>query len=365
MADGRPAAFRRRLPAILAGAVVGGVMALLVAQGNPGHMGICGACFLRDTAGAVGLHKAAAVQYVRPEIIGVLLGALAAALGAREFRARGGGGGLFKFLLGAWVTIGALVFLGCPFRLLQRLGGGDLNAFVGLAGLLAGIWGALLLVRRGSFVGRSAPLPPAAGFLLPALALALLAVFLLRPAGLLFSEKGPGSQHAPWILSLTGGLVAGVLFQRTRFCTLGAFRNAIFYRDGHLLFALLALVAVYGAVSAATGRFRLSFDGQPVAHADALWNFGGMALAGLAASLAGGCPVRQLVMAGEGDTDAALTVAGMLAGGAFAHNLDLASSPAGPTGPGKIAVVAGLAFCLAAAALMRAPAAEGAEAPRA
>ena len=33
-------------------AVVGSLAAALVALGNPGNMGICGACFLRDTAGA-------------------------------------------------------------------------------------------------------------------------------------------------------------------------------------------------------------------------------------------------------------------------------------------------------------------------
>ena len=35
--------------------------------------------------------------------------------------------------------IGALVFLGCPWRTLLRLAGGDLNALVGLAGLAVGI----------------------------------------------------------------------------------------------------------------------------------------------------------------------------------------------------------------------------------
>ena len=37
-------------------------------------MGFCIACFERDIAGAVGLHSAAKVQYVRPEIIGLVLG---------------------------------------------------------------------------------------------------------------------------------------------------------------------------------------------------------------------------------------------------------------------------------------------------
>jgi uncharacterized protein len=42
---------------------------ILVKLGNPGNMGICVACFSRDIAGALGLHRAATVQYIRPEII--------------------------------------------------------------------------------------------------------------------------------------------------------------------------------------------------------------------------------------------------------------------------------------------------------
>ena len=56
----------------------------------------------------------------------------------------------------------------------------------------------------------------------------------------------------------------------------------------------------------------------------------------------GGCPLRQLVLAGEGNTDSALTVVGLLLGAAFAHNFGLASSGAGPTDNGKIAVIIGI-----------------------
>jgi hypothetical protein len=36
--------------------------------------------------------------------------------------------------------IGALVFLGCPWRAMLRLAGGDGNAIFGLLGLIGGIW---------------------------------------------------------------------------------------------------------------------------------------------------------------------------------------------------------------------------------
>ncbi|MDY4692099.1 MAG: YedE-related selenium metabolism membrane protein, partial [Blautia sp.] len=56
----------------------------------------------------------------------------------------------------------------------------------------------------------------------------------------------------------------------------------------------------------------------------------------------GGCPLRQLVLAGEGNVDSAVTFLGLLVGAAFAHNMGLASSADGPTTNGKIAVIAGI-----------------------
>jgi YedE family putative selenium metabolism protein len=72
-----------------------------------------------------------------------------------------------------------------------------------------------------------------------------------------------------------------------------------------------------------------------------------MLLAGFACVLLGGCPLRQLVLAGEGNTDSALTVVGLLLGAAFAHNFGLASSAQGPTDNGKIAVIFGIIVVIA------------------
>ena len=55
-----------------------------------------------------------------------------------EFRARGGSSPLVRFLLGALVMIGPLLFLGCPIRATFRLAGGDLNGVTGLTGLAIG-----------------------------------------------------------------------------------------------------------------------------------------------------------------------------------------------------------------------------------
>ena len=75
---------------ILAGVVVGAAALILTAAGNPKNMGFCIACFERDIAGALGLHGAGKVQYLRPEIPGIVLGAMLSALSFREFKARAG-----------------------------------------------------------------------------------------------------------------------------------------------------------------------------------------------------------------------------------------------------------------------------------
>ena len=63
--------------------------------------------------------------------------------------------------------------------------------------------------------------------------------------------------------------------------------------------------------------------------------------------LLGGCPLRQLILAGSGNSDSAVAVLGMVVGAAFCHNFGLASSAEGPTGAGKIAVLIGLAVAAA------------------
>lgn len=164
--------FASRWGPIITGIAVGVLAPILVKLGNPGNKGICVACFSRDIAGALGLHRAAPVQYIRPEIVGFVLGSLAAALLFREFRPRTGSAPLARFLLGMFAVIGALVFLGCPWRAYLRLGGGDWNAIFGILGLLAGIVIGVVFLRMGYSLGRNRNAPAALGWLMPALAVA-------------------------------------------------------------------------------------------------------------------------------------------------------------------------------------------------
>jgi hypothetical protein len=139
------------------------------------------------------------------------------------------------------------------------------------------------------------------------------------------------------------GALVGVIAQRSRFCTTGGIRDLFLWRSPAKLLGIGGLVAGALVANLALGQFRLGFAGQPVAHGDALANFAAMAVAGLAAVLMGGCPLRQLVMAGEGDADAGAALAGMVAGALFAHGAGFASSPKGPA-PGAMALLAGLAL---------------------
>ena len=123
---------------VLAGAAVGVAAVALTMLGNPSNMGFCIACFLRDIAGACGLHSAAKVQYVRPEIIGLVLGAFIMSVATREFKAKAGSSPATRFVLGGFVMIGALAFLGCPLRQLILAGEGNGDSAVTVLGMMAG-----------------------------------------------------------------------------------------------------------------------------------------------------------------------------------------------------------------------------------
>lgn len=104
---------------LVTGLVIGIAALVLGAHGNPGNMGFCIACFLRDTAGALGLHGAEVVQYFRPEIVGILLGSLIAAVAAKEFKGRGGSSPMIRFLLGVFVMIGCADVPRRPLRMVH------------------------------------------------------------------------------------------------------------------------------------------------------------------------------------------------------------------------------------------------------
>ena len=164
------------------------------------------------------------------------------------------------------------------------------------------------------------------GGVLPVLMLGIL-VLALATTLLKSSESGPGSMHAPIILSLIGGLIFGVFAQKSRMCFAGSIRDVILMKNFDLLTIIGSFFVVMLIYNIATGNFTLAFDTPGViAHSEHLWNILGMYAVGFAAVLAGGCPLRQLILAGQGASDSAMTVIGMFVGAALAHNLGLAAS---------------------------------------
>ena len=159
--------------------------------------------------------------------------------------------------------------------------------------------------------------------------------------------------YAPLVVALIVGLLIGFLAQRSRFCTVGAIRDAVLLHDSRLLYGVLTLIVTAFVTNLILGQFSPGFTDQPVAHTNAWWNFGGMVLAGLAFTLAGGCPGRQLFLAGEGDADSGIFITGMIVGAGFAHNYNMASSPSGPAAFGPFIVITGIIICVIIGLTMR------------
>ena len=324
----------------LAGVVCGIVAAVLAAMGNPANMAICIACFVRDTAGALKLHSASAVQYARPEIVGIVVGAFAISAATKEYRSTGGSSPLIRFVLGMIIMIGSLAFLGCPLRMVIRMSAGDLNAWVALIGFAAGVATGAFFLKKGFSLGRAHETNAASGTVLPLL---LVGILILSVATTLLAVSepgaGPGALHAPIFVSLIGGLIFGAFAQKSRMCFAGSIRDIILVKSFDLIAGLFVVMLIYNL---ATGGFHLGFSGQPIAHSAHLWNILGMYAVGFAAVLAGGCPLRQLVLAGQGSSDSAVTVLGLFVGAAVSHNFGLAGAAASAATADKAATAGGV-----------------------
>ena len=329
----------KKLGMPLVGVLTAVISITLVLCGNPGNMGFCVACFLRDTAGSLGLHRAAAVQYVRPEIIGIILGAFVISLVKGGFKPKGGSAPLTRFILGFALMIGALIFLGCPLRMALRIAGGDLNAVVGLFGFAAGIFGGVFFLNKGFSLKRTYDVSKTDALLTPIGTLILFGIVIIVPSILIISTEGPGSMHAPLLVALAAGLVMGVAGFISKLCFVAGIRDSVLFKDFYMFGAFIALIIAGIIGNLIFGSFHLGFEGQPIAHTDGLWNFLGMLMVGLCSVLLGGCPFKQLVLAGSGNSDSAVTILGMMTGAAFAHNFSMASSPAGVTQNGTIGYI--------------------------
>jgi len=336
------------------GLLLGILGVLLTVWGNPENSGVCVSCFIENSAGALGMHDNPRMQYLRPELIGFVLGAFATAAFSREFSSRGGSAPLIRFASGIFLIVGCAVFIGCPIKLFLRLSAGDLTALAGVVGLVAGVWGGLKGLAYGVELGAARPQKGGGGFLTPLLFGFFLILLIARPGFVLFSDRGSAAQAAPWMTALVAGLLLGAIAQRSRFCITGSVRDVFLMGKrtplvwGLLLFFLSAVIMNFS-----TGRFHPGLYGQPGSHLDFIWSFLGMGLVGWISVIIGGCPFRQLVKSGEGDVDAALVVAGMFVGGGIVQSWGLAASAAGVPLYGKAAVLVGFLFVFVNSLLFR------------
>ena len=150
---------------------------------------------------------------------------------------------------------GALIFLGCPLRMVLRMAAGDWNAYVGLAGFVLGAATGCFFLKKGFSLGRAYDTRKESGYILPAILVVLLLLSILTP---LFaaSTEGPGSMHAPVAVSLAGGLIFGAAAQRSRTCFAGGIRDVILMKNFDLLTVIIGLFAVMTVYNLATGGFK-------------------------------------------------------------------------------------------------------------
>lgn len=338
---------------IVTGLIIGVAAVMLTKFGNPKNMGFCIACFIRDIAGTTKLHTAPVVQYLRPEIVGIVLGSAIMAFASGEWRAKAGSSPALRFFLGFMVMVGALIFLGCPLRMVIRMGGGDLNAFVGLAGFVVGILIGVVFLKNGFELKKNYDTANLDGLVLPIALIILFVLFFMawpqlsqyvadvkngvegakNTAAFAISTSGPGSMHAPMFIALVAGLIVGVLAQKSRMCMVGGIRDIVLFKNFNLIIGFVAIFVAVLVGNIVLGNFKgFSTQSQPIAHSSQIWNFLGMVIVGWGSCLLGGCPLRQLILAGEGNADSAITALGMLVGAAFAHNFSLA----GGADPGMV-----------------------------
>ena len=345
----------RKKKFVLMGLVIGIGAVMLSYFGNPANTGMCVSCFMENVAGALRLHDNVRMQYLRPEIMGFVLGAFFLSLFRREFSSTGGSSPMLRFLIGILLIIGCSVFIGCPVKMILRLAAGDIGAIVGFVGLTTGIYIGLEFVENGFRLGSSKITPRANGFIVPGIMLFLLILAIIKPVFIAESTRGAGAQYAPFLLSLGVGLTVGAIAQYTQFCITGGIARIFLWgprevmncpRSTGMLVSITTFFVIALVGSLLTGQFSFGLHGQPSSNESYGWAFLGMLLVGFGSVLIRGCPLRQLVASGQGDNDAGATVMGMLVGAAMVENWNLGGTAVGTPPTAQIAVLAGICLLL-------------------
>lgn len=246
--------------------------------------------------------------------IGVLLGALVAALLAREFAIRVPPvGELIKGGLGgALMGTGAMLAFGCNiggfFSATSAL---SLSGLGMMLGLLGGAWvGLRYLVweterRPGWSSGRARVLARARseGSRQPIVGALVLLMLLMAP--FVYGRGG----YVPQGVFLLFGVAFGFVFQRSRFCLVRAFREPFMTGDGEHTRAA-ALAVVLSMLGFAVLKFTdLKDRGEWVFASAGIGALLGGLLFGVGMTLAGGCGAGAIWRAGEGQVKLWIAVA--------------------------------------------------------
>jgi uncharacterized membrane protein YedE/YeeE len=238
--------------------------------------------------------------------LGVLLGGLAAALLAREFAIRVPPRGEFckGAIGGALMGVGAMLAFGCNiggfFSATSALSLAGLGM---MAGLLAGAWVGLRYLlwemehrpawSSGTarvFAGARTDAPSRQ----PWVGALLLLVLVLLP--FLYARRG----YVPQGIFLLFGVAFGMVFQRSRFCLVRAFREPFMTGDGEHTRAA-ALAVVLSTLGFAILKFTDLKDKSEWVFASAgVGALAGGLVFGVGMTLAGGCGAGSIWRAGEG-----------------------------------------------------------------
>lgn len=156
-----------------------------------------------------------------------------------------------------------------------------------------------------------------------------------------------------WFWSLTTlivGMIIGFIAQRAGFCSIGGWRDYVLFKDTSLWWGVPAFIvggiigytilSVTGSIfydnqfpwgwfngwtsipgSVAASGVKL-FPADAILNA-AVWAIIGAVGIGFFSTLAGGCPLRQTVMAGEGSKSSYIYLIGFIVGAPLAHYLFL------------------------------------------
>ena len=253
--------------------------------------------------------------------LGVLLGGTAGALCAREFAIRvPARGELLKGAAGgAFMGIGATLAFGCNiggfFSAISALSlsgfgmmlGLGLGAFLGLRYLL---WE---MERQPTWSSGAARVYGAASTTSRQPVLGVVAALALLLVPFLYARTG---YHAQGIFLLFG-VVFGVIFQRSRFCLVRAFREPFMTGDAeHTRAAALALAV--STLGFAILKFAdLKDKGDWVFPGAGVGALAGGTLFGVGMTLAGGCGAGSIWRAGEGQVKLWLALLGFALGAAL------------------------------------------------